>query len=93
MTVNDVQSALGWQVHPFLRDVIEAHHSTYIRRYDKQCDGVQSIIKLLQLYSDKLNTSLKVSGLTLYPVTVNVMKCSKSLQNFMSSYGHRIIAC
>lgn len=49
------------------------------------------MITFLQLYSDKSITSLKVSGLNLYPLHVNVMDISKIMHDFMSSHGHNII--
>lgn len=60
-TVNVVHSGTGRQAYPVVRDLIYKHNSADIWRYGEQCDGVQSTIKLLKIYSDKTKKSLKES--------------------------------
>lgn len=45
----------------------------------------------MQLYSEKSKASMKVSGLTFYPLHVHVMNFSESVQDLMSSHGHTIL--
>lgn len=52
---------------------------------------MQSLIISLQLYSDKSKISLKVSGLTFYPLDVNGINVSKIMQYFMSTHGNSIL--
>lgn len=44
----------------------------------------------LKLYSDKYNTVMKVSGLTLYPLHINVINFLDKMQDVISSHGHTL---
>lgn len=47
--------------------------------------------EFLQVYSDKSNKTLKVSGLTLYNLHIKLMNFSEPMQHLMNSHGHRIL--
>lgn len=52
----------------------------------------KSIISVLQLYSDNVKTSLKVSGLRLYPLHIKFMNFAEHMQAMMCSHGHTMLA-
>ena len=89
---NAVYSGLGQQAYHVVRDMIELSEEADVRWYEEEVDGQQSAIAFLKLYSDKSKTTMKVSGLTFYPLHVNIMNLSESTQNMLCSHGHTLVA-
>lgn len=71
--------------------MVQMSQSGDVRWFEQRVDGGQSIAVFFQLYSDKSKTKIKFSGLTFYPIHINVMNVSKPMPHLMTSHGHAFL--
>lgn len=90
--VNPVNAFLGKESVDVIRQLVESHSSSDVRWMSDVEDGETSIATFLQLYSDKSKTSMKVNGLTFYPLHVKVMNVIEEWGKYFVENSKTVLA-
>ena len=88
--VNPVNAQLGRESIEVIRQMVQSHPSSKVRWMYEVEDGETSTAGFLQLYSDKSKTTMKVNGLTFYPLHMKLMNVIEEWGNYFVKMGRQL---